>query len=107
MIPKLLEGLEESKSKAHMIREAMPWVSEQEQQDLIERVESTRSWIDSHMEEQNKLALTDEPHFTMDELNKEMEKLTKLSKKIFGKKKPKEKKPKKEKKDEDEEAKDD
>ena len=59
------------------------------------------------MEEQNKLALTDEPHFTMDELNKEMEKLTKLSKKIFGKKKPKEKKPKKEKKDEDEEAKDD
>ena len=43
--------------------------------------------------------MTEEPAFTMDQLNIQMEKLNKLAKKVFGKKKPKdvkEKKPKKE-----------
>ena len=43
----------------------------------------------------------------MDELDKEMQKVTKLAKKIFGKKKPKEKKEKKAKKEEEEEKKED
>ena len=30
-LPQYVEALEESKSKAHMIREGMPWVTEQEQ----------------------------------------------------------------------------
>lgn len=30
MIPQILEGLDASKSKAHMIREGMPWITEQE-----------------------------------------------------------------------------
>jgi len=46
------------------------------------------------------LSLLDEPAFTIDEVNKEMAKMTKLAKKIFGKKKPKE--PKKPKADEEE-----
>jgi hypothetical protein len=59
------------------------------------------------MEKQEKLALTEEPAFTMDQLNLQMEKLTKLSKKIFGKKKPKEaKKPKKEEVEDEEEKSD-
>lgn len=30
MIHQIMEGLAESKTKAHMIREGMPWVTEQE-----------------------------------------------------------------------------
>ena len=101
-IPKLLEALDESRSKAHQIREYMPWVTEQEQEDLVSKVEETRDFIDKKMDEQSKLGLTDDPSFSMDQVDKEMTKLNKLAKKIFGKKKPKE--PKKKKTEEDEEA---
>ena len=37
-----------------------------------------------------------DPVFKMDEVSKKIEKLTKLYKKVIGKKKPKEKRPKKE-----------
>jgi len=46
------------------------------------------------MAAQDKLSIMEEPAFTMDEVNKEMTKVTKFAKKIFGKKKPKEKKAK-------------
>ena len=46
LLPQIIEGLDESKSKAHMIREGMPWVTEQEQKDLVEKVEDMREWID-------------------------------------------------------------
>ena len=72
----------------------MPWVSEQEQNDLVDKVNEMRDWIDKKMDEQNKLTLMEDPAFSMDEVDKEMAKVTKLAKKIFGKKKPKEKKEK-------------
>lgn len=78
-----------------MIRESMPWVTEQEQQDLIDKCEEMRDWIEKKMREQDKLSIMEEPAFTMSEVDKEMAKVTKLAKKIFGKKKPKEKKEKK------------
>lgn len=37
------------------------------------------------------MSLTEEPAYTMDKVEKKMETLNKLAKKIFGKKKPKEK----------------
>lgn len=40
------------------------------------------------------MTLMEEPAFTMDQVDKEMAKVTKLAKKIFGKKKPKEEKKK-------------
>lgn len=50
-MPKLREALDETRTRAHMIREAMPWVTEQDQQDLLEKVEETRDWLDKKMEE--------------------------------------------------------
>jgi len=46
------------------------------------------------MREQDKLSIMEEPAFTMEQVDKEMAKVTKLAKKIFGKKKPKEPKKK-------------
>ena len=75
----------------------MPWVTEQEQEDLVTKIDETRDWLDKKMREQEKLSLLDDPAFSLDEVEKEMKKLEKLAKKIFGKKKPLEKKkPKKE-----------
>ena len=44
-------ALEESRSKAHMVRDAMPWVTEQEQKDLVEKVEEMRDWLEKQEEE--------------------------------------------------------
>ena len=92
MIPQIRDALEASRSQAHMIREAMPWVTEQEQQDLVDKCEEMRDWIEKKMAEQEKLSIMEEPAFTMDQVNEKMAKVTKFAKKIFGKKKPKEKK---------------
>ena len=70
----------------------MPWVTEQEQQDLVDKCEEMRDWIEKKMAEQEKLSIMEEPAFTMDQVNEKMTKVTKFAKKIFGKKKPKEKK---------------
>lgn len=104
-IPALKEALEQSRSRAHEIREAMPWVSEQEQSDLVAKVEETREWLDKKLEKQEKLSLLEDPAFTIADVEKEMAKMNKLAKKIFGKKAPKApKKPKKEEKDEEEKS---
>jgi len=61
---------------------------------LVSKCEDTLDWIEKKMAAQDKLSIMEEPAFTMDEVNKEMTKVTKFAKKIFGKKKPKEKKAK-------------
>ena len=100
-VPPLLESLNQSRDQAHLIREGMPWVTEQEQKDLEDKIAETRDWIDKKIEEQEKRTLLEEPAFTMAELDKEAAKMTKLAKKIFGKRKPKPQKPKKEEKEEE------
>ena len=57
------------------------------------------------LEKQEKLSLLEDPAFTIADVEKEMAKMNKLAKKIFGKKAPKApKKPKKEEKDEEEKS---
>ena len=68
----------------------MPWVAEDEKQDLVEKVQETIDFIEEKMQlQENEGSLTEEPLFTMDEIETKMKKLETLSKKIFGKKKPK------------------
>ena len=102
-VPKYIEELQETKTKAIEIREKMPWVTEQEQSDLIEKVAETRDWLDGKIEEQSGLSPDEDPAFTVDDVESKMKKLNSLAKKVFSKKKPKEPKKKKEEKIEDEE----
>ena len=108
MVDTLLEILREEKTKAIEIRESMPWVTEEEQDDLVSKVQETIDFIEEKVQEQEKEgSLTEEPKFTMDELEGKVKKLDALKKKIYGKKKPKEPKKPKEKKIEEEEEKKD
>lgn len=74
----------------------MPWVTEQEQNDLLEKVDETKQWLEEKIEAQAALSHDEEPAFKVDDIEAKMKKLTTLSKKIFNKKKPKEPKKKKE-----------
>ena len=102
-IPKYLEELQDTKTKAIEIREKMPWVTEQEQNDLLEKVDETKQWLDMKIEAQEALGHDEEPAIKVEDIEIKMKKLTTLSKKIFNKKKPKE--PKKKKEEEKEEKK--
>jgi len=85
----------------------MPWVTEQEQTDLLEKVDETRDWLNEKIDEQDKLTPMDDPAFSVFEIESRIKKVNVLAKKVFSKKKPKEpKKKKEEKKEEEEEAKD-
>ena len=95
-VPKYLEELQDTKTKAIEIREKMPWVTEQEQNDLLEKVDETKQWLEEKIEAQAALSHDEEPAFKVDDIEAKMKKLTTLSKKIFNKKKPKEPKKKKE-----------
>ena len=73
----------------------MPWISEQEQTDLLEKVDETREWLNSKIEAQDALSADEDPAFTVDEIEKKIKPVNILAKKVFSKKKPKEpKKPK-------------
>ena len=100
-VPMILEKLQEERTAALEIREKMPWVTEEEQQDLVDKIEETIKWIEDQVEEQSKKELSDDPVFTSDQMQQKLKKYDTLSKKINGKKKPKEKKQKKPKEDEE------
>ena len=102
-VPKYLELLQDTKTKGIEVRENMPWVTEQEQTDLLEKTDETREWLDGKIEEQSKLTPMDDPAFTIAEIETRMKKVTQLAKKVFHKKKPIEKKKKKEEKEEKDE----
>ena len=74
----------------------MPWITEQEQSDVLERVDETREWLNGKIEEQAALSPDEDAAFTVDEIETRMKKVNTLAKKVFTKKKPKEPKKKKE-----------
>ena len=49
-VPKYMEELNNVKTKAIEIREKMPWVTEQEQSDLLEKVDETKQWLEEQVE---------------------------------------------------------
>lgn len=88
------------------IMEKKPWISSEEGQDLQDKIEEMRTWLDEKIEAQALAGLAADPVLTADQVSQRAEKVGKLFKKITDKKKPKEKKPKKEEKEEKEENQD-
>jgi len=98
LLPKMLEELAGLKVKVDEIRESMPWVTEEEQDDLSSKANDVITFIEENLAKQEaEGSLSEEPLFTVDEVLQKMKKLESFGKKIFGKKKPKEKKEKKKK----------
>ena len=53
----------------------MPWVTEQEQSDLREKIDEFRAWFEEKIESQEKLALDEDPAFSMDEVETKLKKV--------------------------------
>jgi len=84
------------------------WIKEEEFQDVLDKITSTREWVANMTSEQEKLNdLTVEPVLKTTDIIKKMKNLKKLYNKVANIKKPKtikKKKAKKEKKEEEEEG---
>lgn len=82
------------------MKDAKPWIAEEEKQDILDRVEEARQWMEEELAKQAELQKHDDPVFSITLLADKMKKLQKLFKKVSQKPKPKEKKEKKEEKEE-------
>lgn len=51
MVDKLLDVLREDKTKALEIRESMPWLTEEEQDDLVSKVQETLDFLEEKVDE--------------------------------------------------------
>ena len=74
--------------------EKKPWISEEEQKDVFDRIDEAWILIEETVIEQNALELYEEPVLDLAEVNKKVKKAADLFKKVSKKKKPKDKKPK-------------
>ena len=109
---KQLEELSEStfadyEEKTRDLAETKTWITKEERQDILDKVEEVRVWLRLELEAANKKELYEEPTFKIEDVGKKMTQLKKLYTKISNKKKPKPpKEEKKEEKKDDEEKKD-
>ena len=76
------------------IEESKPWIGESELNDVREKVNDYRAWLEKKLSEQEEAGLQSDPIFTEKEMSDKMAKVSKLYNKVINKKKPKEKKPK-------------
>jgi len=51
VVDKLLDVLREDKTKALEIRESMPWLTEEEQDDLVSKVQETLDFLEEKVDE--------------------------------------------------------
>lgn len=66
-----------------------PWISEDEGQDVANKIEDTLTWLDEKMTAQEEAGLLSEPVLTSGDMTTKLTKVQKLFKKITDKKKPK------------------
>jgi hypothetical protein len=86
--------LQTMKEEMPKVLENKPWISEDEHKDVNDKIDEAVSWLNEKVEAQNAVGLSGDPAFSMDSVQPKIEKVTKLHKKVTGKKKPKEKKSK-------------
>jgi len=87
---KALDGYEE---KTEDLKETKSWISEDERQQVLDRVKEVREWLDEQLKAQSSLQLYEDPVFKSQEVITKLQALKKLFGKVSNKKKPKPPKP--------------
>ena len=83
------KGLEAYEAKVEELKTAKPWVTEEERQDVTDKIAEIKAWMQEQLEAQSKLELSEDPIFKSEEAVKKLKQLKKLYGKVNGKSKPK------------------
>lgn len=99
------EAMQEYDKKLEDLKDTKPWVTEQERQDVKDKMNEIQAWLQKQMAEQEKRQLFEDPVFKSGDVVKKMANLKKVYTTVSNKKKPKpEKKAKEDAKDDEEKA---
>merc|ERR1712232_331386 len=101
MVPTIFNGLDKWRNEIDELTEKKPWITPEEINDVVEKMNEMRTWLEEKVKEQSEKSLEDDPVFNVAQVEAKYRPLDKLYKKIVNKKKPKEKKPPKKEKDEE------
>ena len=99
-MPKIFKGIQKWKNEIMDLTENKPWITDDEKNDVLEKIEDMNSWLEEKVKEQAEKKLTDDAVLTAKDVDAKFKPVEKLYKKVTDKKKPKETKKKKEKKEE-------
>lgn len=100
-LAQILEAANTIKDEMKDIVVKKPWITEEEASDVTDKVDEFLGKVAGLVKEQDEAGLMVEPTFKVAKVQDDFAKVTKLYKKVAGKKKPVEKKKKKEKVEED------
>ena len=87
---KALVGYEE---KTEDLKETKSWISEDERQQVLDRIKEIREWLDEQLKAQSALQLYEDPVYKSQEVITKLQGLKKLFGKVSSKKKPRPPKP--------------
>ena len=74
--------------KLEELKETKTWITDQERQEVSNKMAEIQKWLKESLEAQNSLPLHEDPVFDTAEVTKRMNGLKKLFTKVSGKKKP-------------------
>lgn len=63
-LPAKIDELKEQKHSMRRIREMMPWITEEDRDDLLKKYDAMEKWLEEKMLEQESKSITEEPAFT-------------------------------------------
>lgn len=97
IVPKIFKGIQKWKNEIMDLTENKPWITDDEKNDVLEKMNDMNSWLEEKVKEQAEKKLTDDAVITAKDIDAKFKPVEKLYKKVTDKKKPKEVKKKKEK----------
>jgi hypoxia up-regulated 1 len=83
------KGLEAYEAKIEDLKTTKTWITDEERQDVTDKIAEIRNWLKEQLEAQAQLKLSEDPVFQSADLMKKMAQLKKLYTKVANKKKPK------------------
>jgi hypoxia up-regulated 1 len=89
-VPKTLKGLAKWKNEIDDLTEKKPWITEDEKNDVLEKIADMNSWLEDKVKEQSKKTLMEDAHFTAKDVEDKFKPVERLYKRVVEKKKPKE-----------------
>jgi len=105
-VKKATEQLTTLRDKVSELSEKKPWITESERNDVLDRVNETREWLEGKVAEQEKQRLDEEPVLQANDILARTKKVQALFKKVSTKSKPKKPKAEKDAKTDDKKSED-
>jgi len=67
--------LEKYQDKVEDLKTKKQWITEEQRQDLVDRINETLTWLEEQIEKQKEIALDEDPAFRVSELDSKLKRV--------------------------------